>query len=118
MPTPYPKYDTVVAEYTRRIARGDLAEGDRIPSLQGIAREFGISLTTADRVVVILKDRKLVRGRAGAARYVRAKAQERARRRLAEDAAEGEGDEDDEALLASGGYLGLPSRWVSPAAGR
>jgi DNA-binding transcriptional regulator YhcF (GntR family) len=92
VPTPYPKYDAVVAEYTKRIARGDLAEGDRIPSLQEIAQEFGISLTTADRVVVILKDRKLVRGRAGAARYVRVGAQERARRRLAEDAEDGEFD--------------------------
>lgn len=88
MSTSRAKYDGVVAEFTRRIAAGELAEGDRVPSLQEFANAFAISLTTADRVMVILKDRKLVRGHPGSRRVVAPGARQRAVRRLAEDADE------------------------------
>ena len=46
--------------YARKIADGELAPGDRLPTVQEIADEFGVAHGTALRAVGLLKSGKLV----------------------------------------------------------
>ncbi|MCA6093834.1 TetR/AcrR family transcriptional regulator C-terminal domain-containing protein [Streptomyces sp. SCA3-4] len=56
-----PPYLRIAAELRRRIADGDLAPGDRVPSTRQIAREWNVALATATKVLTTLRQEGLVR---------------------------------------------------------
>ncbi|WNV90770.1 TetR/AcrR family transcriptional regulator C-terminal domain-containing protein [Umezawaea sp. Da 62-37] len=56
-----PPYLRIAAELKRRIEAGELTPGSRVPSVRGIAAEFGVAMATATRVVAALSDEGLVR---------------------------------------------------------
>ncbi|MGW1674120.1 TetR/AcrR family transcriptional regulator C-terminal domain-containing protein [Streptomyces sp. NPDC002324] len=58
-----PPYLRIVAAIRQRIADGELAPGDRIPSTRQIAREWGVALATATKVLTTLRLEGLVRTR-------------------------------------------------------
>ncbi|MFI9101295.1 TetR/AcrR family transcriptional regulator C-terminal domain-containing protein [Streptomyces fildesensis] len=60
-----PPYLRIVGEIRRRIAAGELAPGDRVPSTRGITREFGVAMATATKVLTTLRQEGLVQALAG-----------------------------------------------------
>ncbi|MEU7833293.1 MULTISPECIES: TetR/AcrR family transcriptional regulator C-terminal domain-containing protein [unclassified Nonomuraea] len=54
-------YLRIVGELRRRIAAGELAAGDRIPSTRQIMRDWGVAMATASKVIGALRDEGLVR---------------------------------------------------------
>jgi DNA-binding transcriptional regulator YhcF (GntR family) len=56
-----PPYLRIAAELKRRITEGDLPPGSRIPSVRGIAAEWGVAIATATKVVAALRDEGVVR---------------------------------------------------------
>ncbi|GAA3072162.1 GntR family transcriptional regulator [Streptomyces roseofulvus] len=86
-----PPYLRIVAEIRRRIADGELAPGDRIPSTRRIAEEWGVALATATKALTTLRLEGLVEARprvgtvvAGAARPPAAPSEEPAQRPVQE----------------------------------
>ena len=55
-----PPYLRIVAELRRRIADGELAPGDRVPSTRQITREWGVALATATKALATLRREGLV----------------------------------------------------------
>jgi len=53
--------ERIAAEIGARISAGRLAAGDRVPSARQIARDWGVAIATATRVLGLLKDEGLVR---------------------------------------------------------
>src|SRR5215475_15542392 len=53
--------ERIAAEIGARISAGRLATGDRVPSARQIARDWGVAIATATRVLGRLKDEGLVR---------------------------------------------------------
>ncbi|QIQ04637.1 GntR family transcriptional regulator [Streptomyces liangshanensis] len=60
---PPPPYLRIVADIRRRIAEGELAPGDRVPSTRQIAREWGVALATATKALTRLSRDGLVEAR-------------------------------------------------------
>ncbi|WP_405921615.1 GntR family transcriptional regulator [Streptomyces sp. NBC_00122] len=58
-----PPYLRIVAAIRRRIANGELAPGDRIPSTRQIAAEWGVALATATKALTTLRLEGLVEAR-------------------------------------------------------
>ncbi|MCX5015151.1 TetR/AcrR family transcriptional regulator C-terminal domain-containing protein [Streptomyces sp. NBC_00555] len=58
-----PPYLRIVAAIRRRIADGELAPGDRVPSTRQIAREWGVALATATKALTTLRLEGLVEAR-------------------------------------------------------
>jgi DNA-binding transcriptional regulator YhcF (GntR family) len=56
-----PPYLRIAAELKRRIGSGEFTPGSRVPSVRGIAAEYGVAMATATRVVAALRDEGLVR---------------------------------------------------------
>ncbi|MFF5206214.1 TetR/AcrR family transcriptional regulator C-terminal domain-containing protein [Streptosporangium sp. NPDC000396] len=56
-----PPYLRIVAEIRRRIADGELAPGDRVPSTRQIAKEWNVALATATKALAILSQEGAVR---------------------------------------------------------
>ncbi|ASU83831.1 GntR family transcriptional regulator [Nocardiopsis gilva YIM 90087] len=52
---PEPPYQRIAAEIRRRIADGELAPGQRVPSTRRIAEEWGVALATAARALTSLR---------------------------------------------------------------
>ncbi|MFI8943654.1 TetR/AcrR family transcriptional regulator C-terminal domain-containing protein [Streptomyces syringium] len=50
-----PPYMRIVAEIRRRIADGELAPGDRVPSTRQVAGEWGVALATATKALTTLR---------------------------------------------------------------
>jgi DNA-binding GntR family transcriptional regulator len=46
--------------YRARIESGELAPGDRLPSIASISQEYGVAMTTAQKVIVALREEGLV----------------------------------------------------------
>lgn len=61
-PQPAP-YLRIAGELRRRIAEGELAPGDRVPSTRQIAREWNVALATATKVLAVLRQEGLVQAR-------------------------------------------------------
>ena len=55
----------IVAEIRRRIAAGDLIDGDRVPSTRQITRDFGVAMATATKALAALQQAGLVRALPG-----------------------------------------------------
>lgn len=51
----------ILAELRRRIASGELAPGERVPSTRAITREWGVAMATATKVLSRLREEGLVR---------------------------------------------------------
>ncbi|MEV7027069.1 TetR/AcrR family transcriptional regulator C-terminal domain-containing protein [Kitasatospora sp. NPDC093558] len=51
----------ILAELRRRIATGELAPGERVPSTRAITREWGVAMATATKVLSRLREEGLVR---------------------------------------------------------
>ncbi|SDM60502.1 GntR family transcriptional regulator [Allokutzneria albata] len=58
--TDSPPYARIVAELRRRIAEGELAPGDRVPSTRQIAIRWGVALATATKALTALKQEGLI----------------------------------------------------------
>ncbi|GAA4024191.1 GntR family transcriptional regulator [Allokutzneria multivorans] len=58
--TDSPPYARIVAELRRRIAEGELAPGDRLPSTRQIAIRWGVALATATKALNTLKNEGLI----------------------------------------------------------
>ncbi len=58
-----PPYLRIVAAIRRRIADGELAPGDRVPSTRQIAAEWGVALATATKALTTLRLEGLVEAR-------------------------------------------------------
>ena len=58
-------YLRIAAELRRRIASGELAAGDRVPSVRQIIRDHGVAMATAGKVIGVLRDEGLVRALPG-----------------------------------------------------
>ncbi|MEU7135086.1 TetR/AcrR family transcriptional regulator C-terminal domain-containing protein [Streptomyces sp. NPDC046261] len=56
-----PPYLRIAAELRGRIADGELAPGDRVPSTRQIAKEWNVALATATKVLTTLRQEGLVR---------------------------------------------------------
>src|SRR5690606_10554724 len=66
-----PAYRRVVAALRNSIESGELAEGDKLPSVRAIANQHGVPLGTATRALAELRAEGLVIARHGAGVYVR-----------------------------------------------
>lgn len=71
---PIPPYLQVVNSLRARIVRGELAEGDTVPSERQIAEDWGISRATATKVLAALRSEGLVESRQGIGTVVQARA--------------------------------------------
>ncbi|MFF1925367.1 TetR/AcrR family transcriptional regulator C-terminal domain-containing protein [Streptomyces sp. NPDC058221] len=60
MPTE-PPYLRIAAELRRRMASGELAPGDRVPSTRAVVREWGVAMATATKALSVLRAEGLVR---------------------------------------------------------
>ncbi|MFF0558750.1 GntR family transcriptional regulator [Streptomyces sp. NPDC004266] len=60
---PDPPYLRIVTAVRRRIADGELAPGDRVPSTRQIAAEWGVALATATKALTALRLEGLVEAR-------------------------------------------------------
>jgi DNA-binding transcriptional regulator YhcF (GntR family) len=58
-----PPYLRIAAEIRRRIADGELAPGERVPSTRQVAAEWGVALATAAKALTALRQQGLVHAR-------------------------------------------------------
>jgi len=65
-----PTYLQLAAEIRRLIAEGDLAPGDRLPSLYELVESTGLSHSTIQRAVALLKEEGAVVSAPGRGVYV------------------------------------------------
>ncbi|MEH1164214.1 winged helix-turn-helix domain-containing protein [Micromonospora sp. CPCC 205539] len=70
MPTEKVDYRRIANEITEKIKSGNLAPGEKLPSTRELAEEYGVHISTINRVMTILKDRELVEGHPGKGVYV------------------------------------------------
>lgn len=66
------RYGQVADELRGAIERGELKAGDRLPSFAELRQFFGVTVTTSQRALRVLKDEGLVEGRKGEGLFVRA----------------------------------------------
>lgn len=60
----------IAAAIRERIAHGDLAPGDRVPSTRQLVRDWGVAMATASRALALLRDEGLVATRTGSGTVV------------------------------------------------
>jgi DNA-binding transcriptional regulator YhcF (GntR family) len=56
-----PPYRRIAGEIAARIAAGELAPGDRIPSTRALTAEYGVAMATATKVLATLREQGLAR---------------------------------------------------------
>ena len=56
-----PPYAQIAAELRDRIAAGEMAQGDRVPSTREITRRWGVAMATATKALTALREEGLVR---------------------------------------------------------
>ncbi len=66
-----PTFREMAESIAVRIADGEWTTGDKLPSTQAFADLYDVSEATAYRALVLLVDRRLIRGEPGKGRYVR-----------------------------------------------
>ncbi|NUR59417.1 MAG: GntR family transcriptional regulator [Catenulispora sp.] len=64
---PLPPFEQIAQHFRDKIASGELAEGDRIPSIRQIRADWGVAHATAARVIQTLAAEGLVRTASGSA---------------------------------------------------
>lgn len=65
-----PPYRAIAEHYRSKIERGELREGEQLPSARELAAQHGVSLGTAKRVLDTLKEQGLARGEPGWGTFV------------------------------------------------
>lgn len=70
MPNRPADYLRVIEAITEQIRAGELAPGDKLPTYAQLADHFGISVTTAQNALRILRERGLVEGHQGKGTFV------------------------------------------------
>lgn len=65
-----PIFEQLVYQVKRAVARGELAEGDRLPSVREIARELTVNPNTVVRAIEVLARDGVVVRRQGAGTFV------------------------------------------------
>ncbi|MDL4813389.1 winged helix-turn-helix domain-containing protein [Actinomadura opuntiae] len=70
---PQPLFEQVAEVIAGRIAKGTYPIGRRIPAVRAIADEFGVSQSTAEAAVRVLRERGLTRATHGRGTFVIAK---------------------------------------------
>lgn len=63
-------YRQIANDLAERIARGEYAPGDQLPSYRETADLYSVSVSTAQRAIGLLQDRGVVRGEPGRGLYV------------------------------------------------
>lgn len=58
-----PPFQRIAADLRRRIATGELAPGERVPSTRRIAQDWGVALATATKALTVLRLEGLVEAR-------------------------------------------------------
>ncbi|NUW45811.1 TetR/AcrR family transcriptional regulator C-terminal domain-containing protein [Nonomuraea rhodomycinica] len=58
---PAPPYLRIVEDVKARVARGELKEGDRVPSTRRLAQDWGVALATAAKALTVLAQEGVVR---------------------------------------------------------
>ncbi len=58
-------YRRIADDLAARIAAGDLAPGDRVPSTRQLMATYGVAMATATKVITALRDRGLVQAKPG-----------------------------------------------------
>ncbi|WP_214327823.1 GntR family transcriptional regulator [Nonomuraea sediminis] len=72
-----PRYLRIADELAARIAKGELREGDKLPSIPQLTRDYGVSANTAQAVIRTLVSDGLAVAKSGSGTYVRKRAQVR-----------------------------------------
>ncbi|MBF9135038.1 winged helix-turn-helix transcriptional regulator [Plantactinospora sp. S1510] len=70
MPNRPADYLRVIEAITEQIRAGELAPGEKLPTYAQLADHFGISVTTAQNALRILRERGLVEGHQGKGTFV------------------------------------------------
>ncbi|MEO3768942.1 winged helix-turn-helix domain-containing protein [Micromonospora sp. B9E7] len=70
MPTERVDYRRIANEITEKINSGELAPGEKLPSIRELADQHKVHISTINRVMTILKDRGVVEGHPGKGVYV------------------------------------------------
>jgi GntR family transcriptional regulator len=52
---PLPPWRQILAIYVGKIESGELASGARLPSIKGLSQEYGVAMSTAQKVIEELK---------------------------------------------------------------
>jgi len=63
-------YREIADDMQRRIQIGEFPPGSALPQYAGLARSYGVSVSTAQRAVMLLRDRGLVSGVPGRGVFV------------------------------------------------
>jgi GntR family transcriptional regulator len=64
-------YRGIADDIAARIAAGEYPPGSRIPSYSQLAKLYSVSISTAQRAVIVLRERGLVVGAQGRGVFVR-----------------------------------------------
>lgn len=64
-------YRGIANDIAARIAAGEYPPGSKIPSYSQLALLYSVSISTAQRAVIVLRERGLVQGAQGRGVYVR-----------------------------------------------
>lgn len=56
---PVPPWRQIFAIYREKIESGQLKPGTRLPSIRGISQEYGVAMSTAQKVIEALRDEGL-----------------------------------------------------------
>jgi DNA-binding GntR family transcriptional regulator len=67
---PEPPYEQVAAHIRGQIEHGELAPGDRLPSLLQLAATYDVAVSTIRKAVNVLKAEGLITGRPGWGMFV------------------------------------------------
>lgn len=73
---PRPQHKQIAAELRALILSGDMAPGSKVPSVRDLIARYGVVNQTIQRALKILKDERLIAGRAGAGIFVRGTTQQ------------------------------------------
>ena len=68
-------YQRVIEGIASQIERGELREGDKLPSIVRLAEEYDVSQTTVKTALLILRQSGLVIGRQGKGTFVAPRSQ-------------------------------------------
>jgi DNA-binding GntR family transcriptional regulator len=70
MPDRPADYRRVVDDITEKIKRADLTPGERLPTYAQLAEQYGVSVSTAQAALRILRDRGLIEGHQGKGTFI------------------------------------------------
>lgn len=65
-----PRYRVIAEDLRRRIADGEFAEGERVPSVMQLARQHGVSSTTVQQAMLYLNAQGVTESRRGRGNFV------------------------------------------------